>query len=144
MSSQTDIEKAFTTTFAALGYAYVSYPNAPVVAPSALDLNYTVDMLYGSGRAAGIGADAANAYRGIFQVTIRAPVTSATGDAPGIGAALDAAGAVASAFRYGKKVVYGTDVSVQCGTPAIKHFGKVDPTWYVAIVSVPWYCELAP
>lgn len=143
MSSQTDIEKAFSTALASLSLAYVSYPNAPVIAPSATDLNYAVDMIYGSGRAAGVGAAAANAFRGIYQVTIRAPVTSGTGDAPGIGAALDAASAIASLFRYGTHLAYGS-LSVLCLSPAIKHIGKIDPAWYIVIVSVPWYCELAP
>lgn len=146
-SKQTDIEKALLAKFDTLGLTYVSYPNAPSVEPPATSINYSVDVLYGDGVAAASGLNAPRRYVGLFQVTVRAPVTTATGDAPGMYAGLAAAETIAAAFPLGASFQYpalpaAAETWVHTRTPTITHLGKVTPEWFSTIVRIPFWCDV--
>lgn len=148
MSRQTTIERAFYTSMASLGLTYVSWPNGPSISPPATSINYSVGIDYSDADKPEMYENAYDRFTGTFTVTIRCPVTTDTGDAPGIRPALQAAESIASIFKRGSVQTYRINSSestkVFCFTPRIRHRGKVTPEWYSLEVEVPFRADLPP
>lgn len=146
MNRQTTIEKAFYSTIAALGLPYVSWPNGPSISPPATSINYAVGIEYDDPEKPEMSANTFDRYTGTFSVTVRCPVTTATGDAPGMRPGLTAAETIAGYFRRGSVHSYAVTLSestkVRCLTPSIKHRGKVTPEWYSLEVMVPFLADV--
>lgn len=145
MASQMDIEAALTEAFVAQGHdpTDTAFPNGPSLSTTAL--NYTLDFLYADGQAAALGLNAADRHLGLFQVTIRGPVQTATGDAAGMYANRTAASAVSLAFKRGTVFPYPVltpAVYVHTQTPTITHLGKVTPEWYTTVVRIPFWADI--
>ena len=145
-SSQFDAESALFERFGTLSYTYVSYPNGPKIESPSTSINYSLAIIYGDGNSVGLGTDAATRYRGIFQVTIRVPVTSATGDAVGLYDAKVSASAIMALFKRGTSIGYpaaAPETYIHCGSPTSVHLGNVTPEWYTIVVRVPFWEDVA-
>lgn len=148
MASQLDIEGALFSTFLALGHTPggdTSVPNGPKVTTSSL--NYTLNVLYAEGRAAAIGDGAANRYEGLFQVTIRSPALTGTGDAAGTYEGNTAATAVATAFARDVTIAWPplpatAKFVIHLRVPTITQLGNVTPEWYTTVVRIPFWADV--
>lgn len=146
MMAQLDAERAFYTAFGALGYSYVSYPNGEVLNTAASPIPaetlwYVLDTLYANSLAAGAG-DTYTWHKGIFQVTVRGPVTDSFGNPFGTYAIGSRAETIALAFKLGTSLPYPASTPTawaQCEEPTIIHRGKVEPDWYTVVVSIPFH-----
>lgn len=143
---QLDAERAFYAAFSALGYTYVSYPNGEVLNTAASPIPpdtlwHALDVMYADSLAAGAG-DSYTWHRGIYQATVRGPVTDSFGNPFGTYAIGARAEAIATAFKIGTSLPYpvaAPTVWAQCEEPTIIHRGKVEPDWYTVVVRIPFH-----
>ena len=144
--AQLDAERAFFTAFSSLGYSYISYPNGVILNTPANPIPadtlwYSLDVLYARSIAVGIG-DRGLRYKGLFQATIRGPVTDSFGNPSGTYAIGTRAEAIAAYFYLGRSLPYPVAVPtawVQCEEPTIVHLGKIEPEWYTVVVRIPFH-----
>lgn len=143
--SQIGIEQAFFDSFSDFGYTYVDYPNGAQSDIPSTAINYAVSIIYADGAPTGIGADSTDRYRGIFQVTIRAPLLNTNGDPAGTYEAGVQAAVIANRYKKGTSISYpvvSPTTYVHCKTPIIKHLGNIDDTWYYIVISCYWWADV--
>jgi hypothetical protein len=145
---QPNAKRAFHAAFGALGYTYVSYPNGPKLNTPASPIPaetlwYSLHTLSSQPNARGLG-DATIRYQGLFQVTIRAPVTDTFGNPFGTYLIDAAAETIATAFKLGTQLGYplgNPTVYAHCGVPETIDLGNIEPEWYTVVVRIPFWLD---
>lgn len=139
--SRAGIESAFLEKFATLGYTYVSLPNGPKVESPATSMNYSLSVIYGDSEAAGLGAAAANRHNGYLQILVRAPLTTASGDAAGTYEVNSSVDVIEAAFKKGTSLQYPSvtpTTFVHCQVPSTRILGNLGDSWYTVAIRVPF------
>jgi hypothetical protein len=141
---QPNAKRAFHTAFATLGYTYVSYPNGPKMNTPAHPIPadtlwFVLHTLSSAPTARGLG-DPTIRYKGLFQVTIKSPVTGANALPFGTNALDAAVDAIVARFKLGTSLPYGA-VFAHCEEPQTTELGNVEPEWYTAIVRIPFWMD---
>jgi hypothetical protein len=145
---QPDATRAFHSAFSALNYSYVSYPNGPELNTSANPIPadtlwYALDVLSSKPKVVGSGTGITR-YKGIFQVTIRAPVKSAKGNPFGTYAIYASAEVIAIAFKLATSLLVpdsSPSIYAHCEEPETIDLGKLEPEWYAVVVRIPYWMD---